>query len=176
MFCFGSYSILWTLLGCEIVDNCVEVKLSILTIMYIFPVFPVDQELQFIWWLLVLCVCMCLFGIELFTRFPPTFFFPLLFFSFLNTAMLILCLSLGVTTCGLCVCAELSLLASPRTCAMMWTHEVVLFDFSLWSCHFPRLTVRVCMRACVRAHVCEISQPHEVHDFCSLHVKCTSCL
>ena len=48
------------------------------------------------------------------------------------------------------VCAELSLLASPRTCAMMWTHEVVLFDFSLWSCHFPRLTVRVCV--CV--HVC----------------------
>jgi len=53
--------------------------------MYIFPVFPVDQELQFIWWLLVLCVCMCLFGTELFTRFPPTFFllfFPRFFFSF----------------------------------------------------------------------------------------------
>ena len=54
--------------------------------MYIFPVFPVDQGLQFIWWLLVLCVCMCLFGTELFTRFPPTFFlffFSPLFFSFL---------------------------------------------------------------------------------------------
>ena len=77
--------------------------------MYIFPVFPVDQELQFIWWLLVLCVCMCLFGTELFTRFPPTFFllfFPRFFFLFffLNTATLILCLSLGVTTCGLGVC------------------------------------------------------------------------
>ena len=121
------------------------------------------------------CVCVCL-ELNFSQDFLLHFFSPCFFFSFLNTAMLILCLSLGVTTCGLCVCAELSLLASPRTCAMMWTHEVVLFDFSLWSCHFPRLTVRVCMRACVRAHVCEISQPHEVHDFCSLHVKCTSCL